>query len=189
MRKISGRILLFLVLALPGFRCSDEENLPSQCGQTELSINRTPYETSSPRAAFMERGNRLRLDLYSQAGQDTLYLIMYMENWQLISSSLEAAFVSTFKKKTEYLNCRTADESFENCAVQAGHGAIISKAYTYMMLEDNPEDEIRILRFNRSEKKVSGDFKFKAVKLYQNGLGDTVEVAGSFTDVCFIPYQ
>ncbi|GGG29042.1 hypothetical protein GCM10011323_35560 [Pontibacter amylolyticus] len=137
----------------------------------------------------MERGNRLRLDLYSQAGQDTLYLIMYMENWNLIGSTPDAAFVTTFKKKAEYLNCRTSDKSFENCAVQAGHGAIISKTYTYMMLEDNPEGQIRILRFNRSEKIVSGDFNFKAVKLYQNGLGDTVEVAGSFTDVCFIPYQ
>ncbi|WP_253400543.1 hypothetical protein [Pontibacter sp. HSC-36F09] len=114
---------------------------------------------------------------------------MFMENWHLIGSTPDAAFVTTFKKKTEYLNCRTADESFEKCAVQAGQGAIISEAYTYMMLENDPEGQIRIISFNRSKKKVSGDFHFKAVKNHKNGLGDTIQVAGSFKDVCFIPYQ
>lgn len=183
------RALLLFVLALLVFGCGDEENSPSQCGQTALTINGTRYETSSPSAAFMERGKRLRLDLLSLVGNDTLYLAMFMENWHLIGSSPEAAFVTTFKKNPEYLNCKTSEKSFENCGVQAGHGAIINEAYAYMMLEDDPDGRIRVFSFNRSKKKVSGDFSFKAVKMDKNGLGDTIRVAGSFEEVCFIPYQ
>ncbi|TPE44349.1 hypothetical protein [Pontibacter mangrovi] len=186
---MNKRLSLPFLILLFIFGCKEEDSSPSQCGRVELAINGVSNKASKPMAIISEMKSQLNIRLFTVVNtEDTLHFSMAVHNWTLAHSTPDKAMVNTFTSEFTYDSCQTTTESFENCASFIGYAIYKNKDSFYYTLDQESDklNQIRILSIDESKKKLSGDFNFRVVKIDDSGLGDTVTVAGSFTDVCYL---
>lgn len=180
--------LPFLILLLI-FGCKEEETSPKPCGQADLTINGVSSKATKPVAVISETETQFNMRLYTVVNtKDTLQLSMGVYNWVFANPNPIKALINTFTNEVKFTHCKSSVENLGNCAAYFGNAVYKTKDLVYYILDQEPDQQnkLRILRIDKSKRKLSGDFNLRAVKIDAAGLGDTITISGSFTDVCYL---